>query len=108
MKIFLSQLHDILSMGFKNKFYSITKKQQEFKPDVQEYWIKVSSDTPHWYITDYLTRASSHYDIHAVEVNGKILFVIYNNIVYVDLLFLVFCHIHTVMDADTKHSQSFR
>lgn len=77
----LSQLEDILSMGFQNKFYNASKKDpgQDSSPGVAEYRIKVSSDTPHWYIRDYLARVSSHHDISEFEVDGKlsILIVIY-------------------------------
>uniref|UniRef100_A0A3Q4HTD6 Si:ch73-105b23.6 n=1 Tax=Neolamprologus brichardi TaxID=32507 RepID=A0A3Q4HTD6_NEOBR len=65
----IQQLDDMLTKGFTNKYYNITEINQEFTPDVHEYRIKVSSDTPHWYITDYLTRVSSHFGIHAIEVN---------------------------------------
>ncbi len=60
-------------MGFQNKFYNASMKEsgQGFGPGVAEYRINVSSDTPHWYIRDYLARVSSHYDIRAVEVDGK-------------------------------------
>lgn len=34
----------------------------------------MSSDTPHWYIRDYLARVSRHYGINEVAVDGKILF----------------------------------
>lgn len=84
----------MLTRGFTNKYYNITEINQGFTPDVLEYRIKVSSDTPHWYITDYLTRISSHYGIHAIEVNGKI-------------SFICICAVTTV-DADYKHSQSFK
>ncbi|XP_044070958.1 mucin-like protein isoform X2 [Siniperca chuatsi] len=67
----IKQLVDILSMGFQNKFYNASKKDpgEGSSPDVAEYRINVSSDTPHWYIRDYLARVSSHYDIRAVEVD---------------------------------------
>ncbi|XP_041867075.1 uncharacterized protein si:ch73-105b23.6 [Melanotaenia boesemani] len=65
----LKQLDGILSKGFTNKFYNISKKDQSNKPGVDEYRVGVSSDTPHWYIRDYLARVSSHYDIGAVEVH---------------------------------------
>lgn len=84
----------MLTKGFTNKFYNITEINQEFSPDVHEYRIKVSSDTPHWYITDYLTRVSSHFGIHAIEVNGKI-------------SFIYICAVTSVY-ADYKHSQSFK
>lgn len=68
----LSQLVDILSMGFQNKFYNASKKEPagSSAEGVSEYRINVSSDTPHWYIRDYMARVSSHYDISAVEVDG--------------------------------------
>ncbi|XP_061602077.1 neurogenic locus notch homolog protein 1-like [Cololabis saira] len=64
-------LDDILTKGFTNKFYNISKKQQgqESRPGTDEYWVGVSSDTPHWYIRDYLARVSGHYDIGAVDVD---------------------------------------
>ncbi|KAM3606136.1 uncharacterized protein V6R79_011362 [Siganus canaliculatus] len=67
----LTQLVDILSTGFQNKFYNASKKDAELgaSREVSEYRINVSSDTPHWYIRDYLARVSSHYDIRAVEVD---------------------------------------
>lgn len=70
----LPQLVDILSMGFQNKFYNASKKDpgQASSPGVTEYRINVSSDTPHWYIRDYLARVSSHYDISAIGVDGKL------------------------------------
>ncbi|TDH00847.1 hypothetical protein EPR50_G00174060 [Perca flavescens] len=69
----LQQLVDILSMGFQNKFYNASKKDpvQGSNSDVTEYRINMSSDTPHWYIRDYLARVSSHHDIRSVEVDGR-------------------------------------
>lgn len=68
----LSQLVDILSMGFQNKFYNASKKDStgSSAEGVSEYRINVSSDTPHWYIRDYMARVSSHFNISAVEVDG--------------------------------------
>ncbi|XP_039995969.1 fibrillin-2 isoform X3 [Xiphias gladius] len=67
----LKQLVDILLMGFQNKFYNASKKDALLgsKPGLDEYRINVSSDTPHWYIRDYLARVSSLYDIRAIEVD---------------------------------------
>ncbi|XP_060896663.1 mucin-like protein [Labrus mixtus] len=67
----LKQLVDILSMGFQNKFYNASKKDAGpvSTPGVTEYRINVSSDTPHWYIRDYLSRVSSHYDINNIRVD---------------------------------------
>uniref|UniRef100_A0A3B4WAF5 Si:ch73-105b23.6 n=1 Tax=Seriola lalandi dorsalis TaxID=1841481 RepID=A0A3B4WAF5_SERLL len=67
----LKQLVDIVLMGFQNKFYNASKKGpgQGSRPGSEEYRINVSSDTPHWYIRDYLARVSSHYDINAIEVD---------------------------------------
>ncbi|XP_077470036.1 mucin-like protein [Stigmatopora argus] len=66
----LKQMVNILSQGFQNKFYHARKKDtgQSSSPRLVEYRINVSSDTPHWYIRDYLARVSSHYDIDAIEV----------------------------------------
>ncbi|XP_029306046.1 uncharacterized protein LOC115020232 [Cottoperca gobio] len=67
----LKQLVDILSMGFQNKFYNASMKDpvQGSSPGATEYRINMSSDTPHWYIRDYLARVSSHYHISGVEVD---------------------------------------
>lgn len=65
---------DILSLGFQNKFYNASKKNAgQSSSSAAEYRINVSSDTPHWYIRDYLARVSRHYDIGAVEVDGNTL-----------------------------------
>lgn len=65
---------EILSLGFQNKFYNASKKElgQGSIPGLAEYRINVSSDTPHWYIRDYLVRVGNHYDISSVEVDGKL------------------------------------
>ncbi|XP_034537476.1 mucin-like protein [Notolabrus celidotus] len=67
----LKQLVDILSMGFQNKFYNASKMNPVpgSGPDVTEYLVNMSTDTPHWYVRDYLARVSSHYDIRAVQVD---------------------------------------
>lgn len=72
--LLLPQLVDILSLGFQNKFYNASRKDlgQSSSPGVAEYRINMSSDTPHWYIRDYLARVSTHYDIRSVEVDGKL------------------------------------
>ncbi|XP_016134102.1 mucin-like protein [Sinocyclocheilus grahami] len=67
----LSKLQKILSMGFQNKFYNAT----DTAPDSasaggqNEYRINVSSDTPHWYVMDYLTRVSQYYGIRSASVD---------------------------------------
>ncbi|XP_017318641.1 fibrillin-2 isoform X1 [Ictalurus punctatus] len=59
------QLEQILSMGFQNKFYSA----KIFLPNSgNEHRINVSSDTPHWYIMDYLNRVGHYYGITSVYV----------------------------------------
>ncbi|XP_057703561.1 fibrillin-3 [Corythoichthys intestinalis] len=67
----LDQLVNILSQGFQNKFYNARKMDpgHSSSPNQVEYRINVSSDTPHWYIRDYLARVSSRYDISAIEVD---------------------------------------
>lgn len=65
------QLQQILSMGFQNKFYSAAEKKVGHGGQAhREYRINVSSDTPHWYVRDYLTRVSQHYHIEAAHVGG--------------------------------------
>ncbi|XP_023660076.1 mucin-like protein [Paramormyrops kingsleyae] len=65
----LQKLQRILSMGFQNKFYSAAEKKVGHGGQAHsEYRINVSSDTPHWYVRDYLTRVSRHYRIQAAHV----------------------------------------
>lgn len=74
MMMFFFQLEGILRNGFTNKFYSVSKKSPGgSRPGVEEYRVNVSSDTPDWFIRDYLARGSSHFDIRTVEVDGKTL-----------------------------------
>lgn len=67
-------------MGFQNKFYNASKTAPGpgSGPDVAEYVVNMSTDTPHWYIRDYLARVSGHYDIRAVQVDGQLIFYISN------------------------------
>ncbi|XP_047458169.1 fibrillin-1 [Mugil cephalus] len=65
----LQQLEEILTRGFSNKFYNISMKEQGSNQGQEEYRLAVSSDTPHWYIRDYLARVSSHYSFKDVEVD---------------------------------------
>ncbi|KAK7901518.1 hypothetical protein WMY93_018287 [Mugilogobius chulae] len=58
----IKELQSLLSSGFENKFYNAS----EVSPG--EYRVNVSSDTPHWYIEDYMTRASSQYKMKSVKV----------------------------------------
>uniref|UniRef100_A0AAY5K0T8 Si:ch73-105b23.6 n=1 Tax=Esox lucius TaxID=8010 RepID=A0AAY5K0T8_ESOLU len=58
----------ILSMGFQNKFYNAWMVKQMQGSGLEEYRINMSSDTPHWYIKDYLNRVSTYHDIRTAEV----------------------------------------
>ncbi|XP_054885376.1 mucin-like protein [Poeciliopsis prolifica] len=62
------QLRDILAKGFTNKFYNISEKVAS-NSGMEEYRLNVSSDTPHWYIRDYLARVSRHHGINSVDVD---------------------------------------
>ncbi|XP_052007696.1 mucin-like protein isoform X2 [Xyrauchen texanus] len=66
----LSQLQLILSQGFKNKFYnaSVMPSDPQSASGLSEYRINVSSDTPHWYLMDYLNRVSQYYGIRSAYV----------------------------------------
>ncbi|XP_059928984.1 uncharacterized protein si:ch73-105b23.6 isoform X2 [Gadus macrocephalus] len=66
----LTQLEEILSVGFQNKFYnaSIKGPRQGSGPGPGEYRINVSSDTPAWYIQEYLGRVGRFYGIGLPEV----------------------------------------
>lgn len=70
------QLKSILHNGFKNKFYNVSMKSPGggSSAGVEEYRVNVSSDTPDWYVRDYLARSSSHFNISTVEVDGKMLY----------------------------------
>ncbi len=60
-------------MGFQNKFYnaSAIAPDSASASGQNEYRINVSSDTPHWYVMDYLTRVSQYYGIRSASVDGK-------------------------------------
>ncbi|XP_031434910.1 mucin-4-like [Clupea harengus] len=66
----LTHLKNILSMGFQNKFYNASMKQRQSAPPSgpSEYRINMSSDTPHWYVQDYLSRVSGYYNITLTDV----------------------------------------
>ncbi|XP_016519079.1 mucin-like protein isoform X2 [Poecilia formosa] len=64
----LKQLDDILAKGFTNKFYNISQKAASVL-GMEEYRLAVSSDTPHWYIQDYLIKVSRYYGINSVQVD---------------------------------------
>uniref|UniRef100_A0A3B3VCA9 Si:ch73-105b23.6 n=1 Tax=Poecilia latipinna TaxID=48699 RepID=A0A3B3VCA9_9TELE len=61
-------LDDILAKGFTNKFYNISQKAASVL-GMEEYRLAVSSDTPHWYIQDYLIKVSRYYGINSVQVD---------------------------------------
>ncbi|XP_056128438.1 uncharacterized protein si:ch73-105b23.6 isoform X2 [Rhinichthys klamathensis goyatoka] len=66
----LSQLEKILSLGFQNKFYnaSAIAPDSALAGGLSEYRINVSSDTPHWYVMDYLSRVRQFYGIRSAYV----------------------------------------
>ncbi|KAI7806067.1 hypothetical protein IRJ41_025875, partial [Triplophysa rosa] len=66
----LNQLEEMLSMGFQNKFYNarVSSPDPVTAGGLNEYRINVSSDTPHWYVMDYLTRVSQYYGIRSAYV----------------------------------------
>ncbi|XDV50742.1 hypothetical protein PO909_019757, partial [Leuciscus waleckii] len=66
----LSQLEKILSLGFQNKFYnaSAIAPDSALASGLSEYRINVSSDTPHWYVMDYLSRVRQYYGIRSAHV----------------------------------------
>ncbi|KAM3930833.1 uncharacterized protein RB166_004300 [Leptodactylus fuscus] len=64
---FLKELKDILSLGFNNKFYNL-QFHNITKAGVYEYRINVSSDTPHWFIKDYLSRVQTYYQFNLSTV----------------------------------------
>ncbi|MCI4376615.1 hypothetical protein PGIGA_G00190420 [Pangasianodon gigas] len=66
----LKQLEQILSMGFQNKFYTANSilLPNSGSEEGNEHRINVSSDTPHWYILDYLSRVGHYYGIASAYV----------------------------------------
>ncbi|XP_066536237.1 mucin-like protein [Hoplias malabaricus] len=66
----LKQLEQILSMGFENKFYNASVMHPDLVSDsvMNEYRVNVSSDTPHWYVMDYMNRVKPYYGITDVYV----------------------------------------
>ncbi|KAM4694213.1 uncharacterized protein O3C94_004641 [Discoglossus pictus] len=59
-------LKNILSLGFQNKFYNAQYLVSH--NGGMEYRINVSSDTPHWYVRDYLARVHSYYQFNTASV----------------------------------------
>ncbi|KAL6487444.1 hypothetical protein MHYP_G00040700 [Metynnis hypsauchen] len=66
----LEQLKQILSMGFQNKFYNVNVIPPDLRPNsgLSEYRVNVSSDTPHWYVKDYMSRVGRYYGITTAYV----------------------------------------
>ncbi|TSK42144.1 Fibrillin-1 [Bagarius yarrelli] len=65
----LKQLEQILSMGFQNKFYNtIISQQNSGSGEGIVCRINVSSDTPHWYVMDYMSRIGHYYGITSAYV----------------------------------------
>ncbi|XP_041418283.1 neurogenic locus notch homolog protein 1-like [Xenopus laevis] len=62
------RLQSVLSLGFQNKFYSLQLKNSSLGDSYSEYRINVSSDTPHWFVKDYLIRVRNYYQFGAVWV----------------------------------------
>ncbi|MGH0160662.1 UNVERIFIED_CONTAM: hypothetical protein FKN15_041131 [Acipenser sinensis] len=62
------QLRDILALGFQNKFYNASLKSFPGGGPAVEYRVNVSSDTPHWYVRDYLSRVSQFYGIDPATI----------------------------------------
>ncbi|KAG7512990.1 fibrillin-1-like isoform X1 [Solea senegalensis] len=58
----LKQMEKILSQGFENKYYNVRKKNQEYR-------VNVSSDTPHWFLEDFMRRVSKEYGISDIKVD---------------------------------------
>ncbi|XP_077341203.1 uncharacterized protein LOC143986670 [Lithobates pipiens] len=60
-------LENIMFLGFQNKFYNVQFKESLIGGSF-EYRINVSSDTPHWFVKDYLGRVQSLYQIDKSSV----------------------------------------
>ncbi|XP_041107320.1 fibrillin-1 isoform X2 [Polyodon spathula] len=62
------QLRNILALGFQNKFYNASLKSVPAEGPAVEYRVNMSSDTPHWYVRDYLSRVSRFYSIDPATI----------------------------------------
>ncbi|XP_041107692.1 mucin-4-like [Polyodon spathula] len=62
------QLRNILALGFQNKFYNASMKSFLGGGPAVEYRVNVSSDTPHWYVRDYLSRVGQFYSIDPATI----------------------------------------
>ncbi|XP_073410087.1 uncharacterized protein [Dendrobates tinctorius] len=60
-------LKELLLLGFENKFYNLQFKNLT-TGGLYEYRINVSSDTPHWFLKDYLTRVQTYYQFNLSSV----------------------------------------
>ncbi|XP_078413338.1 mucin-like protein isoform X2 [Cetorhinus maximus] len=58
---YANKLNDILTLGFENKFYNLSLKSFPGGGPVAEYRVNVSSDTPHWFVQDFLIQVAEHY-----------------------------------------------
>ncbi|XP_063297981.1 uncharacterized protein LOC134586410 [Pelobates fuscus] len=62
-------LKSILSLGFENKFYKLQTKGSLNSGSLVEYRINVSSDTPHWFVKDYLARVQDYYRFNITSLD---------------------------------------
>ncbi|XP_043552698.1 fibrillin-2 [Chiloscyllium plagiosum] len=59
-KKYANKLNKILTQGFENKFYNLSLKSFPGGGPSAEYRVNVSSDTPHWFIQDFLIQVAEY------------------------------------------------
>ncbi|GCB78736.1 hypothetical protein scyTo_0017777, partial [Scyliorhinus torazame] len=73
-KKYANKLNDILTRGFENKFYNLSLKSFPGGGPAAEYRVNISSDTPHWFVQDFLIQVAEHYEADpSVSVKGMML-----------------------------------
>ncbi|XP_032882267.1 mucin-like protein [Amblyraja radiata] len=68
-KKYAEKLDNILSLGFENKFYNLSLKSFPAGGPSAQYHVNVSSDTPHWFVRDFLIQVAEHYEVQPSPIS---------------------------------------
>ncbi|XP_072906741.1 mucin-4 isoform X2 [Hemitrygon akajei] len=68
-KKYAEKLNNILSLGFENKFYNLSLKSFPDGGPSAEYHVNVSSDTPHWFVRDFLIQVAEYYGVQPSRIS---------------------------------------
>nr|XP_014348451.1 PREDICTED: mucin-like protein [Latimeria chalumnae] len=68
-KTYTDKLQQILENGFEEKFYNVTLKSFRNGEPFAEYRINVSTDTPAWFVEDYLKQIWKPYEIERSTIS---------------------------------------